>query len=91
LLKCAKVFEGKRVTVSRSQSYSNQPPSPHPDLPTMYDLPSEFPEESGLPDRFHTLQPRLLELTFRPPEYLSDRVFMAWNLCVYYDIEHTLW
>ena len=30
-----------------------------PGLPTMYDLPSEFPEESGLPDVFHDLQPPL--------------------------------
>jgi Uma2 family endonuclease len=26
----------------------------------MYDLPSEFPEEPGLPDVFHDLQPQLL-------------------------------
>lgn len=26
----------------------------------MYDLPSEDPEESGLPDEFHDLQPQLL-------------------------------
>jgi hypothetical protein len=36
-------------------------------LPTMYDLPSEDPEEPGLPDEFHDLQPQLLSLTFRPP------------------------
>lgn len=29
-------------------------------LPTMYDLPSEDPEESGLPDEFHDIQPQLL-------------------------------
>lgn len=26
-------------------------------LPTIYDLPSKDPEESGLPDEFHDLQP----------------------------------
>jgi hypothetical protein len=33
-------------------------------LPTMYDLPSEDPEEPGLPDEFHDLQPQLLSRTF---------------------------
>jgi hypothetical protein len=32
----------------------------------MYDLPSENPEEKGLPDDFHFLQPLLLYLTFQP-------------------------
>jgi len=57
----------------------------------MYDLPSEFPEELGLPDRFHNLRPWLLEETFRPPGYSRDRRFVATDLCVYYDVEHPLW
>lgn len=38
-------------------------------LPTMYDLPSEDPEEDGLPDEFHDFQPQLLRETFqlKPP------------------------
>ena len=41
------------------------PPLPPRDtLPTMYDLPSEDPEEPGLPDVFHYLQPPLLQETF---------------------------
>jgi hypothetical protein len=28
-------------------------------LPTMYELPSEDPEEPGLPDLFHDFQPKL--------------------------------
>ncbi len=32
---------------------------PQQTLPTMYDLPSEDPEETGLPDEFHLLQPEL--------------------------------
>jgi hypothetical protein len=36
---------------------SNPPLPPKETLPTMYDLPSEDPEEPGLPDEFHLLQP----------------------------------
>jgi len=40
--------------------YQTDPPrSPQEVLPTMYDLKSEDPEEKGLPDQFHLLQPRL--------------------------------
>jgi hypothetical protein len=34
-------------------------------LPTMDDLPSEDPEEPGLHDEFHHLQPQLLSRTLR--------------------------
>jgi hypothetical protein len=35
--------------------YQTDPPRPAKEtLPTMYDLPSEYPEDSGLPDEFHT-------------------------------------
>ena len=51
---------------------TDPPQSPKDYLPTMYDLPSENPEEPGLPDEFHLLQPRLLAETFLPPEYLSE-------------------
>jgi Uma2 family endonuclease len=37
-------------------------------LPTMYDLPSQDPEEPGLPDEFHDLQPQLLSATLRLTE-----------------------
>ena len=40
-------------------------PVPRKALPTMYDLPSEDPEEPGLPDEFHIYQPQLLRDTFR--------------------------
>ena len=40
---------------------------PWQSLPTMYDLPSENPEDPGLPDDFHPLQAFLLLLTFQPP------------------------
>jgi Uma2 family endonuclease len=60
-------------------------------LPTMYDLPSEFPEEPGLPDEFHYLQPHLLSATFRLTDYAADRVFAVGDVNIYYDVNHPLW
>ncbi|RCJ18307.1 hypothetical protein A6770_06975 [Nostoc minutum NIES-26] len=61
--------------------YQTDPPrSPKDVLPTMYDLPSEDPEEPGLPDQFHILQPRLLDETFCPPNYPSGlSLDIAWR------------
>jgi len=59
--------------------------------PTMYDLPSEDPEEPGLPDIFHHRQPNLLEETFCPPGYQSDEFFVATDLNLYYDLQHKQW
>lgn len=72
--------------------YQTDPPrSPKEVLPTMYDLPSEDLEEPGLPDEFHDLQPELLRLTFRPPNYAADQVFIASDLNLYYDPRHPNW
>ncbi|MBD6616261.1 Uma2 family endonuclease [Komarekiella sp. 'clone 1'] len=72
--------------------YQTDPPRPAKEvLPTMYDLPSEDPKEPGLPDQFHLWQPRLLEETFFPPNYPPDQVFVASDLNLYYDPQHTLW
>jgi Uma2 family endonuclease len=60
-------------------------------LPTMYDLPSEDPEEPGLPDDFHYHQPQLLRETFRPPNYSSEEVYVASDLNLYYDVRHHNW
>ncbi|KYC37959.1 hypothetical protein WA1_05560 [Scytonema hofmannii PCC 7110] len=60
-------------------------------LPTMYDLPSDNPEEPGLPDEFHFFQPLLLMLTFLPPGWNPELVYSAIDLNLYYDVEHTLW
>lgn len=60
-------------------------------LPTMYDLKSEDPEEPGLPDEFHGLQPQLLRETFIPPDYPKDEVFIAADLNVYYHPNHPQW
>lgn len=70
---------------------SDPPLSPRETLPTMYDLPSENPEEPGLPDQFHDFQPELLWLTFCPANYSQDRVFSASDLNLYYDVHHQNW
>ncbi len=59
--------------------------------PTMYDLPSENPEDPGVPDVFHLQQPHLLQETFQPPAYPSDNVFVAADLNLYYDRQHDHW
>jgi Uma2 family endonuclease len=72
--------------------YQYDPPLPPKEvLPTMYDLPSEDPEEPGLPDTFHIMQPRLLDDTFRLSTYPHDQVFTATDLYLYYDVRHPLW
>jgi Uma2 family endonuclease len=57
----------------------------------MYDLPSEDPEEPGLPDEFHDYQPHLLRETFQPPGYMPDRFFVATDLNLYYTVDHPTW
>jgi len=70
---------------------TDPPRPPREWLPTMYDLPSEDPEEPGLPDVFHYLQPQLLQETFCPSNYPPDRIFAAGDLNLYYDVHHPLW
>lgn len=72
-------------------SQSDPPLPPWESLPTMYDLPSENPEEPGLPDEFHFLQQLLLYLTFQPINWLPELVYSAADLNLYYDLEHPLW
>ncbi|NJL44877.1 MAG: Uma2 family endonuclease [Leptolyngbyaceae cyanobacterium SM2_3_12] len=57
----------------------------------MYDLPSEFPEEPGLPDEYHDLQPQLLSRTLTLTNYSREEWFAASDLNVYYDGQHPLW
>jgi Uma2 family endonuclease len=57
----------------------------------MYDLPSEDPEEPGLPDEFHDLQPQLLSRTLTLTHYTRDNCFSASDLNLYYDVKHPLW
>lgn len=60
-------------------------------LPTMYDLPSEDPEELGLPDEFHLLQPWFLINTFYPANYSPSQIFVGIDINLYYDVNHTGW
>jgi Uma2 family endonuclease len=68
--------------------YQNNPTVPVNTLPTMYDLPSESPEEMGLPDKFHDLQPRLLSETCLPN---AEDFFIGIDMNLYYDVKHTGW
>jgi Uma2 family endonuclease len=70
---------------------TNPPRAPREYLPTMYDLPSENPEEPGLPDEFHDFQPKLLRETFCPPNYAKNNIFVAADLNLYYDVRHPQW
>jgi Uma2 family endonuclease len=57
----------------------------------MYDLPSEDPEEPGLPDEFHEFQPQLLRETCQPNTALAQEVFIGTDLNLYYDPRHPQW
>jgi Uma2 family endonuclease len=57
----------------------------------MYDLPSEDPEEPGLPDEFHDLQPQLLSATLRLHGHSRQEIFTGTDLNLYYDVRHPLW
>jgi Uma2 family endonuclease len=80
------------MSVDRSPFDLSDPPQiPKDKLPTMYDLPSEVVGESGLPDLFHIWQAELCSATFCPPTYDSDSIFIASDLNLYYDWQHTSW
>ncbi|NEN88119.1 MAG: Uma2 family endonuclease [Okeania sp. SIO3H1] len=73
-------------------SVQYEPPLPAKEtLPTMYDLPSEDPEEPGLPDEFHDFQPELLRQTFQPPNRNLERLFCGADMNLYYDVKHPNW
>jgi Uma2 family endonuclease len=55
----------------------------------MYDLPSENPEEPGVPDHFHSWQSNLLTETFLPPDHDIRRIMTAGDMNLYYDVRHT--
>ncbi|MGF1514196.1 MAG: Uma2 family endonuclease [Elainellaceae cyanobacterium] len=65
----------------------------------MYDLPSEFPEEPGLPDvgaspsrdEYHILQPQLLARSLSLTAYTRNQWFSGSDLNLYYDPSHPLW
>lgn len=81
-----------RVINSTLHIEQGDPPrSPREVLPTMYDLPSEDPEEPGLPDEFHDLQPQLLSRTLSLTGYSRENWFTASDLNIYYHVRHPLW
>jgi Uma2 family endonuclease len=89
----------KEITMATGQptkpmsppAQTDPPRSPRETLPTMYDLPSEDPEEPGLPDEFHYYQPQLLRETFQPPACQPDRFFVATDLNLYYAVRQPTW
>ncbi len=81
------VIAGRRYPVEQT----DPPRSPRETLPTMYDLPSEDPEEPGLPDEFHDLQPQLLSRTLRLAGYSRDKYYTASDLNIYYTLPQPFW
>lgn len=82
--------------MTTAQQFYEQQPNlsvvpPQKDWPTMYDLPSEYPEEEGLPDEFHGLQPQLLSATLRLPEVEREQIFTGSDLNLYYDRANKYW
>lgn len=59
---------------------------PKKDWPTMYDLPSEYPEDPGWPDEFHCWQSELLSDTFQLQKVAKDQVLISRNLNLHYDL-----
>ena len=85
------MFTIQQLENFRVPPQTDPPRSPRETLPTMYDLPSEDPKESGLPDEFHYYQPQLLRETFQPPLVTPDRVFVGTDINLYYTLAHPLW
>lgn len=79
------------MTTSHLPPQSDPPLSPRLTLPTMYDLPSENPEEPGLPDEYHAYQPLLLRYTFKPINCDLEEVFIGADINLYYDLRHLNW
>ncbi len=83
--------QSSNLQLSEPQQQSPLPKPPSETLPTMYDLPSEYPEELGLPDEFHEFQPQLLRETCQPTTVPTEQVFIGTDLNIYYDIRHPIW
>lgn len=81
-----------QTPVSSAQTPAKQPNSRviQPRL-TMYDLPSQFPGERGLPDEYHDLQPEYLSATLRLSQISATERFSGTDMCLYYDEAHPLW
>ena len=80
------------LLLKKTDKPQTAPPLPPKEaLPTMYDLPSENPDEPGLADDFHYYQLQLLRETFCPPDYPPERFYVASDLYIYYDVHHPNW
>ncbi|MGB7315633.1 MAG: Uma2 family endonuclease [Nodosilinea sp.] len=77
--------------LKRPVEQTDPPRSARETLPTMYDLPSEDPEEPGLPDEYHYLQPHLLSATLQLTTHAANEVFSVGDMNLYYDVDHPLW
>ncbi len=64
---------------------------PTPPFPTMRDLPSDHPEDPGLPDEFHGIQPQMLNQTLQLRDYPPIERFTGFDMNLYYDLNHTAW
>ncbi len=71
--------------LKRTVPQTDPPRSARETLPTMYDLPSEDPEEPGLPDEYHYLQPHLLSATLQLSTYAADEVFSVGDMNLYFE------
>ncbi len=60
-------------------------------LPTMYDLPSENPEEPGVPDQFHDFQADLLSESYHLNDYSAEQILTAADLNLYFDSKNPQW
>lgn len=78
------------VSLNSGQATLTVPPLP-PSTTLMYDLPSDFPEEPGLPDEFHDLQPQWLSRTLHLTQYGADNYFTGTDINLYYDVRNPLW
>lgn len=81
----------RRASPPGAGSQGGQVRSRRADLPTMYELPSEAPEEPGLPDEYHDLQPQLLSRTLHLTRYARQEWFAGSDLNLYYDETHQQW
>jgi Uma2 family endonuclease len=87
------------TSITRAFIEQTDPPrSPKETLPTMYDLPSEDPEEPGLPDEFHSLQPQLLSATLRLVDLAGEQssepaqgLFTVHDMNLHFDSKHPKW
>ncbi len=68
------------LTHPPTTDHPQHPSPPHKTLPTMYALPSENPEQPGVPDEFHVFQSQLLRETCQSPTYPAKEIFIGTDI-----------